>query len=152
MHLSSIFIPSMRLILLLSSLLAVVPVSLICLALNPRIHINQFIHSLYPRPPPLHPPLFLTSDSPVAPTIFIRDAASKHIHFVSLSGSEPAIPDGCFSLDVLPVPFPLMGDSKLSVQTCLAVCNHNALQWGSVGDEKCRACFARLFNELPFLS
>jgi hypothetical protein len=33
-------------------LLAIVPVRLIiCLALNPRIHMNQFVHSLYPRPP-----------------------------------------------------------------------------------------------------
>ena len=143
----------MCLTLLLSSLLAVVPVTLICLALNPRTHINQFIHSLYPRPPPLHPPSFLTSDSPVAPNIVLRDAASKHIHFVSLSGSKPAIPDGCFSLNVLPVVFPSSGDgSKLTVKTCLAVCNHDDLDWGSVGNNRCRACFARLFNELSFLS
>ena len=143
----------MRPTLLLSSLLAVVPVSLICLALNPCIHINQFIHSLYPRPPPLHPPLFLTSDSPVAPTISLRDATSKHIHFVSLSGSEPAIPDGCFSLDVLPVTFPSSADgSKLTVKSCLDVCNRNDLKWGSVGNNGCRACFTHLFNDLSFLS
>ena len=92
----------MRHILLLSSLLAVVPVRSIRLALNPRIHINQFIHSLYPRPPPLlntleglHPPLLLASDTPTASLIFLRDAASKHMHFISLSGSVPATPDGC---------------------------------------------------------
>ena len=43
----------MRSSLLLASLLAVVPVRLICFVLYPRIHINQFIHSLYPHPLPV---------------------------------------------------------------------------------------------------
>jgi hypothetical protein len=34
-------------------LLATSPVRLIFLALNPCIHVNQFVHSLYPRRPPL---------------------------------------------------------------------------------------------------
>ena len=42
----------MRPTLVLASFLAVLPVSLIFLAFNPRIHVNQFVHSLYPRPPP----------------------------------------------------------------------------------------------------
>ena len=40
----------MRSTLLLASLLAVVPVRFICFTLDPRIHMNQFVHSLYPRP------------------------------------------------------------------------------------------------------
>ena len=42
----------MRSILLLA-LLAIVPVHRICLALDPRTHVNRFFHSLYPRHPPL---------------------------------------------------------------------------------------------------
>ena len=48
--LSYIFIPSMRSsTLLLASFLAVLPVSPICLVLNLRIHMNEFVHSLYLR-------------------------------------------------------------------------------------------------------
>ena len=43
----------MRPPLMLASFLAILPVSLICLALNPRIHIDQFVHSLYLRLLPL---------------------------------------------------------------------------------------------------
>ena len=43
----------MRPTLLLASLLAVVQVRLICLALNPRIRMTQFVRSLYLRPPPV---------------------------------------------------------------------------------------------------
>ena len=35
---------------LLASLLANLPVRLISLALNLRIHMHQFVHSLYPQP------------------------------------------------------------------------------------------------------
>ena len=77
----------MRSTLLLTSLLAMLPVSLICLALNPRIHVNQFLYSLYPRPPPLPsllegltPRFLFPTKCRVAPFIIIRDATSKHIH------------------------------------------------------------------------
>ena len=41
----------MRLTLLLASFLVVLPGRLIFLALNPRVHVDQFVHTLYPRPP-----------------------------------------------------------------------------------------------------
>ena len=96
----------MRPTFILASLLAVVPVSLICLALNQCRHINQFVHSLYPLPPPLlnpleglTPALLLASNTPITTLIIIRDATGKHIHFASFSRSRPVTPDaGCVFL------------------------------------------------------
>ena len=146
----------MRPTLLLVSLLAVLSVSLIFPAHNPRIPINQFVHSLYPRPPPLLNPLegltlrlLIPSLCLMAPLIITRDAASKHSHFASLSGSGSAsvTPDGCvcfsnskgaLTQDKTPV-------GGFTVETCMAVCNDNQYIWGGVGNNRCCACFACLF-------
>ena len=58
----------MRPTLIFASIMAVIPVSLICLSLNPRIDINQFVHSLYPQPPPLLYPL---EEVPVTPSLLL---------------------------------------------------------------------------------
>ena len=101
---SYIFIPSesMYSTLLLASFLAVLPMSLICLALkslNPCIHLNQFVHTLYPRPPlaPVNPLIafLVVLFFPMALCINSWDAASKHTHFVASSGSGSMTPDGC---------------------------------------------------------
>jgi hypothetical protein len=83
---SYIDIPLMRLTLLFASLLAVVPVRLICLALNPRIHMNQFVHSLYP--PTIQRLRFMNLLlCPMETIFFSRGATSKHMRFASLSGN-----------------------------------------------------------------
>ena len=76
---------------LLLALLAVVPVRLLCLALIPRTHVNQFFHSIYPRLLVLQNllrglslPLF----RPLAPGNS-RDASCKYLRFASFSGSNP---------------------------------------------------------------
>jgi hypothetical protein len=85
----------MRLTILLASFLAVIPVRLIFLALNPRIHINQFVHSLYPPIiESLRLPFMKSLLCPMAAFFFSRDATSKHIRFASLSGNGPVTTDG----------------------------------------------------------
>ena len=156
----------MRSTFLLASFLAVFPVGLICLTLkglNPPIRLNQFVHSLYPRPPlaPLSPvlalPLFKLFMWRMAELINTWDAASKHIQFAALSGSGSVTSDGCVRfanrfpsqhnpLSTLP------GSGLLTVENCMATCDALQSAKGGVGNNKCCACFTCLFDEHLFLN
>ena len=96
----------MRSSLLLACLLAVVSVRSICLALYPRTHMNQFVHSLYPRPPPVLNlleglPLLLLKPFLCQRTIALMVswiAYREHTRFTSLSRSGPVTPDDVYVL------------------------------------------------------
>ena len=62
---------------------------------------NQFVHSLYPRPLPvldllerLALPGFIALTCLMATFLISKDATSKHLGFASLSGSGPVSHDG----------------------------------------------------------
>ena len=165
---SYIFDPSesMRSTFLLASIfLAVFPVSLICLAVksfNQRIPLNQYVHSLYPRPP-LHPVIVLFAllrplSRAMAILIHSMDAASKHTHFVTLSGSGSLTPDGCVRFanrfPSLPYEVPLFPDvTGITVERCIAACNAATPKYtrGGVGNYTCCACFTCVSDEHSFL-
>ena len=153
----------MRSTLLFTSLLSVLPVSLrlALKGLNPPIHLNQSIHSLYPRPPlgPVAPvlalPLLKRLLCPMAKFIHTWDAESKHIHFHALSGSGSVTTDGCVRFanripslinerPLLPYLGPL-----ITIEKCMETCNADPinLMYGGVGKAKCCACFTCLFDE-----
>ena len=85
----------MRSSILLASFLAVVPVRLISLALNPRIYITQFSHSLYLRLPPMlyllggMQPLNIPLLYPMVLTTSWVDATCKYMCSTSLSEAGP---------------------------------------------------------------
>ena len=149
----------MRSTLLFTSLLSVLPVSLrlALKGLNPPIHLNQSIHSLYPRPPlgPVAPvlvapvlalPLFKRLLCPTAKFIHTWDAASKHIHFHALSGSGSVTTDGCVRFanripsrkDEVPL---LQGLGSITVENCITTCHAKKYGKGGVGRYKCCAYF-----------
>jgi hypothetical protein len=127
-------------------LLAAVPVRLIFLALNACIHVNQFVHSLYPRPLPLRnmlPGLSLPSFHPLAITNS-RDATSEHIHFVRkrtcdltvhfANSDSPAGNDLVVQIAQATVDGP-------TVESCIGACEGFSLA-GVENQTGCCTCFA----------
>ena len=87
----------------------------------------------------------------MAPLILIGDAASKHMHFVSLYGSGP---DGCVcfanSLRALNSG-PQDQPQDVTIEKCISACYKESFTWTGVGADACRMCFLCLLNEHSFL-
>ena len=81
-----------------------------------------------------------------------RDAASKHIHFIALSGSGPITPDECvrFANSLTSLQYEAR-ISDLTPLTCIKECALKNLHNGYVGNDRCCACFTCLFDEHSFL-
>ena len=151
----------MRSTLLFASFLALVPVRLICLAVDLRIHMNQFVHSLYPRPPPVLLllgllPLFRAFLRRTVALIVSRVASRKHIRFASLPGSRPTTTDGCTRFEnrdsednrVLANDFTAPNGN--TPDSCIGLCDQKGFIRGGVEDGglSCCTCFKRLFDVL----
>ena len=136
-------------LLVLAHFLAVLPVSLICLPLNLRIHMNQFVHSLFLvfLRWTIRLKLFRKLQS-VATFLHTRDAAGKHIHLASLSGIGPVTPDECVrfansnALDHVTPP----NHNQLTIGNCLAACIDGKFSKGGVGNHQCCTCFRSLWQ------
>ena len=158
-----IFIHTMRSTLLLASLLTVVPVRLICLASIPaRTHMNNFVHSLYRRPPlrlaPICNVLLALSKvllCPLARHSSSRHVTCKHMRFASLSEAKPVTPDGYTRFENSDEPSGTVLSHKVILnggntpRNCAIECAQ--LGYQSAGVENgadCCACFTSLFDEL----
>jgi hypothetical protein len=132
----------------LAVLLATVPVRL-CLFLNSRIDVNQFVHSSYPRPPPLRNlleglnlPLF----HPLTNT-FPKDATSKHKCFAFFFGSRSVTPDECVRFansdpDGNVLSLEMATGSDTDVEGCLSMCQVQGFTFAGVENgTKCCTCF-----------
>ena len=155
----------MRSVLLFVGYLAILPVSLIHLALKDliqRIHLNQIVHSLYPRLRVPMGPVTLTTLAlpllnkllcPIPLFITTSDAACKHINLAASCGSWSVTPDGCvrFANRYPTLQIPGNVPDEITLELCLASCNDGGYPWGGVRKKQCCACFTWLFDEHSFL-
>jgi hypothetical protein len=110
--------------------------------------VNQFVHSLYPRPPPLRNlleglNLLLFQNMAI---IITWDATGQHIHFAFLFGSGPVMPDGCMRFEISDSPAGSyltvkMTVSDNSVGNCVIACQNRGYPLAGVENgTQCCTC------------